>query len=670
VITETLKSYNDGDPTQRDQLGLFVQQVRGFCSAHSPKITGTPVMEPNSGDCDNLVKQKNLAKLGGIDHGSPAIVGPSRYVTDAAWVGRPVVAYVGARDGMLHAFYVSGGASWKDPTGMGLPGGVKAGQELWAFLPPGQLCNLATNNAMVDASVNVIDVFGDFPVDKNNDGVIDWTDPAELPTHVRTWRTVLLAAAGLGGPELFALDVTNPLRPVLLWHLDGRRENDTRFDVDADGKWDTFDKAKLPTYALKWFDWDPAGTELAVAGASYIPTDYNTTDASVLDAIKFSRYDYRNLGQTYGTAIGKITVGNASQYVAYVATNMVDYGEGIENPLGFRGLELFAIDLITGQKQWQWERRYTRQDGDGTVIADNTIPGRVALVDADSDGSVDRIIVGDLEGHMWELSARDGRNLNYYPDKNDPKKFWSLPLFGARDLQAPSADAITRSQYQVNGKAKLAEQPLTSPIGLGRFTVVRKELQPYLLGRLAVVQGAMGVDWSIAPFEPGAVYVVPVAPDFNTRIAPPLDVNAITPSTDPRLYGVLKPEAVWKLDLGVGERVFGMPRIVNNEVIFNTAFGSFSGDITDTISEGGNLYMTGTNAKTGEATQTVTANLSKSFGGVVVFGGNVVVTTDTAITKKALPDELKPDGDPSKRPFNRFTPALFKSWEPSYVKTR
>jgi type IV pilus assembly protein PilY1 len=669
VITQTLLPYSAADATQRDQLGLFLQQVRGFCSAHNPKLTGTPVMEPADPDCDDLVKQKNVAKLGGIDHGSPAIVGPSRYVTDAAWVGRPVVAYVGARDGMLHAFYVSGGTSWKDPSNKGLPAGVTPGQELWAFLPPSQLCNLATNNAMVDASVNVIDVFGAFPVDANGDGVIDWTDSRERPTYVRSWHTVLLGAAGLGGPELFALDVTNPVHPVLLWHLDGSRENDGRFDVNGDGRWGTFDKSNLATYATKWFDWNPAGTELA--GKDYVPTDYNTTDANVLDEIKFGRYDYRNLGQTYGTAIGKITVGNASQYVAYVATNMVDYGSGSVTPLGFKGLELFAIDLISGQKLWQWERRYTRLDGAGTPIADNTIPGRVALIDADSDGSVDRIVVGDLEGHMWELSARDGRNLNYFQDKNDVRKFWSLPLFGTRDLLATGADATTLADYKVDGGSKLAQQPLTSPIGLGRFTVVRKGLEPYLLSRLAVVQGAMGVDWSVAPFEPGAVYVVPVAPDYNTRIAPPLDVSKIDASTDPRLYGVLKPEAVWKIDLGVGERVFGMPRIVNNDVIFNTAFGSFSGDITDTILEAGNLYMTGTDAKTGQATGTTpTPNQSKSFGGVVVFGGNVIVTTDSAITKKPVPAELKSDGDPSKRPFDRFTPALFKSWEPSYLKTK
>jgi type IV pilus assembly protein PilY1 len=664
VNAEDLLPYNDADSTQRDVLGMFVQQVRGHCSAHNPRITGAAIMEPTDGQCDDHAKQKNTAKLGGIDHGSPAIVGPSRYVTDAAWIGRPVVAYAGSRDGMLHAFYVSGGAGWKDPSGATLPAGVARGQELWAFVPPGQLCGLATNNAMVDASVNVIDVFGQFPTDANGDGVIDWSSAAERPGYQRTWRTVLLAAAGQGGSELFAMDVTSPLKPVLLWHLSGESEKDGRFDLDRDGDWDTFDPADPKTYGLKWFDWDDG-----VSSTAHIPTDYRTKDPSVIEELKLGKYDYRNLGLTYGTAIGKISVGNAFQYYAYVATNMVDYADPAAtedaeqfSPLGYRGVEVFAIDLLTGEKVWQWEKKYTRTNPDGTVIADDTIPGRVALADVNSDGSVDRIYVGDLEGRMWELDARDGRNLNYLPDATKPDpKYYSLPLYGTEDMTASGANATTRTLHTVAGTTHLAQQPLTSPIGLGRFTLVRKELEPYLLGRLAIVQGAMGVDWSIAPFEPGSVYVLPVSPEYKTRLEAPIDVNA---SRDPRVYGVLQKEAAWRIPLLVGERVFGMPRVVNNEVIFNTAFGSFSGDITDTIEEAGNLYMVGTTTD-GDAAQEVTANQSKSFGGVLVFGDNLIVTTDNAITKRPLPAELKPDADPSRRPFNRSTPAVYKTWEPT-----
>jgi type IV pilus assembly protein PilY1 len=655
VVSEDLLSYNDPDATQRDVLGMFVQQVRGHCSAHvDGKVTNPPIDPPIPSDaqCDDPIKQKNIAKLGGIDHGSPAIVGRSRYVTEDPWTARPVVAYAGARDGMLHAFYVSGGTGWKDPAGNAL-GSVARGQELWAFLPPGQLCNLHTNNAMVDASVNVIDVFADFPMDANNDGVIDWTSASERPDAIREWRTVLLAAAGEGGSELFALDVTSPVHPVLLWHVGGEQENDGRFDVNGDGAFETFDKSKPHTYATKWFDWDDADED---GPTSHIPTDYNTKSAGILDELKFGRYDYRNLGLTYGTAIGKVSTGDAFQYVAYIATSMVDFTK--ESPLGFRGVEVFALDLVTGKKLWQWERAYRRKNGEGTVIADNTIPGRVALADVNSDGSVDRIYVGDLEGHLWELSALDGRNLNYLPDKSD--KFHSFPLFGTRDMVASTATPEILTLFKVNGGSTIAQQPLTSPIGLGRFTKVSTALEPYLKGRLAIVQGAMGVDWSIAPFEEGSVYIIPVAPEAGTRVDAPVNLSE---PPNPLLYGVLKEPAAWRVPLRVGERVFGMPRIVNNEIIFNTAFGSFSGDITESITEAGSLYEVGTDSS-GQTQQNVSANLSKSFGGVLVFGDQVIITTDNAITKKDIPPGLKSDGDASKRPFNRNTPAVYRTWEP------
>jgi hypothetical protein len=214
----------------------------------------------------------------------------------------------------------------------------------------------------------------------------------------------------------------------------------------------------------------------------------------------------------------------------------------------------------------------------------------------------------------------------------------------------------------------MAQQPLTSPIGMGRFTRVPsdpdpdKDLNKYFKNRLAIVQGTMGVDWSIAPFEEGSVYVIPVAPEHGTRVATPVDTTTTDASKQPLLVGVLDPRAVWRIPLQVGERVFGMPRIVNNEIIFNTAFGSFSGDITASLTEAGNLYQVGTTSS-GALRKSVESNQSKSFAGVVVFGDKLVITTDNSIGVKDLPAELKPDGDPSTRPFNRFTPAIFRTWE-------
>ncbi len=674
VTTGTLIPANDasGD-TQRGQLGMFVQQVRGYCSAHTtPPITGTPVFEPTDAQCDDT-RQPNVAYLGGVDHGSATLVGPSRYVTDAPWSSRPVVAYVGARDGMLHAIYVSGGSSSWTADGKTLPSGIQPGTELWAFIPPAQICGTGTgglfsNDAMVDASVNVIDVFGNFPVDRNNDGVIDWagsSDPNldERPTGLKTWRTVLLAAVGQGGSELFAMDVTNPLKPVLLWHVAGPTEKDGRWDANADGNFsdagDQFDPANPRTYAVKWLEATDSSGLSAVNGVSQVKT---------------GRFDYRNLGLAYGTAVGKLWEGNAFTYVAYVSTSTADFTNA-DTPLGYKGIEVFALDLVTGQKIWQWERRYARATSGGVVIADNTIPGRPALADVDADGSVDRVYVGDIEGHLWELEAHAGGNMNYLQSKDsrDPpnQKYYSFPLFGTPRMNPGTAsdgtraDASTLALYTL-ASGDLVQQPLTSPVGLGRFTEVPSTpstLNTFFPNRLAVLQGTMGVDWAIAPFEKGNLFVLPVYWESNSRLAywynsatpqPELDIGA---SPDPRAFGLIRPEAEWQIQLGVGERIFGMPRVVNNEIVFNTAFGSFTGDISDTILDRGNLYI----VKSGGTG--IEQIPSKAFGGVLVFQNKLVMTTATGIKAKSEPTDMT-GGGVLQMPFNRASPAIFKTWEP------
>lgn len=122
--------------------------------------------------------------LGGIDHSTPAIIGPSSVAGSPT---RPTVAYVGALDGMLHAIGVSGG-------------GVTPGTELWAFIPPSQLTRIAQLQAGVDGSPQVSDAF----VDLSGNGL-------------RSWHTLLAIPSGNFGGTLDMLDVTDPLHPAYLW---------------------------------------------------------------------------------------------------------------------------------------------------------------------------------------------------------------------------------------------------------------------------------------------------------------------------------------------------------------------------------------------------------------------------------------------------------------------
>src|SRR5439155_846744 len=145
--------------------------------------------------------------MGGVEHSAPAIVGPSTLTSTT----RPTMAYVGALDGMIHAFQ-AGVNSAASPTNPGEISG--AGKELWAFIPSSQepklqyfrSPNVISNYPAVDASL----AYSEVP-DPNTSGA---------------YLTVLLGTMGVGGNSLIALDVTNPTastpaKPKLLWERSG-----------------------------------------------------------------------------------------------------------------------------------------------------------------------------------------------------------------------------------------------------------------------------------------------------------------------------------------------------------------------------------------------------------------------------------------------------------------
>src|SRR5699024_714996 len=160
--------------------------------------------------------------------------------------------------------------------------------------------------------------FGDFPTDANGNGTIEWTVAGERPTGLRQWRTVLLAAAGQEsknlvagqrGLELFAMDVTDPVNPVLLWDVTGFSEKEGRWDANGNHVFDRddttrellaselFSHSDPRSYALRWRDWDD-GDE----GTFDVPAKYDETDTDKVKLYRTGRHDYSNLGFTYGTS--------------------------------------------------------------------------------------------------------------------------------------------------------------------------------------------------------------------------------------------------------------------------------------------------------------------------------------------------------------------------------
>jgi hypothetical protein len=166
--------------------------VKGEVAALKPAIG--PTM--NNNEVSFLIDRINagfktgdswVPKLGGVDRSTMAVIEPSPVIPN----GRPTMLYVGGQDGMLHAVCAS-----TTPTYC-----PSVGTELWAFLPRTELSKVRTNTTRLDGSPKVADVFGTFP-----DG--------------RGFRTVLTFQTGNRyDAAIYALDITNPSDPKLLWEL-------------------------------------------------------------------------------------------------------------------------------------------------------------------------------------------------------------------------------------------------------------------------------------------------------------------------------------------------------------------------------------------------------------------------------------------------------------------
>ncbi|WP_440532992.1 pilus assembly protein [Variovorax sp. YR566] len=158
--------------------------------------------------------------LGDIISGAPVRVGkPPFSYADTGYADfvttkatRKPVVYVGANDGMLHAF----SADSSD-----------GGTELWAYVPTAVMPNLFKLANTDYASHHQYYVDG---------------PPIMADIKVGTaWKTILVGGLGNGGAGYYALDITDPLNPQVLWEFTsadmGKTYGNPVIGKKADGTW-------------------------------------------------------------------------------------------------------------------------------------------------------------------------------------------------------------------------------------------------------------------------------------------------------------------------------------------------------------------------------------------------------------------------------------------------
>ena len=158
--------------------------------------------------------------LGTIEYATPVTVEPpTRTVKSANYLkfsqqrwNRDNMLLVAANDGMLHAFIL--GQNQPNSSGYEVNEAIRGatdtlrlseGDELWAFVPKTTMPHLEQlprfgQQTFLNASPMVMDV----------------------PNPNDEWRTVAVGAFGNGARGYYALDITDPLNPEILWEIDNQ----------------------------------------------------------------------------------------------------------------------------------------------------------------------------------------------------------------------------------------------------------------------------------------------------------------------------------------------------------------------------------------------------------------------------------------------------------------
>ncbi|MGD8523332.1 MAG: PilC/PilY family type IV pilus protein [Desulfobacterales bacterium] len=358
------------------------------------------------------------------------------------------MVYFGANDGMLHAVL-----DVTDPNVDVDNDETSHGIEAWGFIPPDQLHRLkdmlegSTHSYYVDSSPKA------YFHDVDADGRID-------PGHGD--RVILVCGARKGGTGYFALDVTYPLAPQFLWRIDRSNTttgilelyNDTSMYSNNGGSFQDGDPLRIWDFAGGWGPDIAARVEGTMTGYflrydnGTIPFSVNQWVGNLTTAVYGDYMDGGTATPFIWARIKSITTADPDVIIpelgeswsepqfGCVKTDAADVtgtpvffiGGGYSSDHSF-GKAVIAIDVMTGGVVKLFKNDFS------ITGMDYSIASTVAVIDADGNGFVDKLYVGDLGGQMWRLgnfTDPSGSPLNF-PESDENIMNWTPQLLFVSD---------------------------------------------------------------------------------------------------------------------------------------------------------------------------------------------------------------------------------------------
>lgn len=281
----------------------------------------------------------------------------------------------------------------------------ESGVESWGFMPQAVIGNLKLLRENVAGTALPYGVDGSpivlirdrapttGPLSARVTGIIGdvVSDPSASPPVIGD-RVLLFFGLRRGGSTYYALDITDPDSPKLLWKL----SHEGLFRAGQSSA-DAGSAAQFAALGLAFSTPQVGRIQLAVDanGDAISPAE----SRSVL--IFGGGY---NGGRVSGAKVGKDL--NNSRNTVAAAQLGTDDGSGSVD----RGNALFMIDAASGQLIWRAVRSQTASAGYTTTSGTrsyahpmlvDSIPSDLTALDTDNDGFTDRLYVGDTGGRVW-----------------------------------------------------------------------------------------------------------------------------------------------------------------------------------------------------------------------------------------------------------------------------
>ena len=312
-------------------------------------------------------------KLGDIFHSNIVTVGtPSIYYNDTRDKNNAFAAFRtanprssanlkriilgGANDGQFHAF-IAGGT------------GANGGKENWSFVAPNLMPKLQYLAHTTKQSSAPHQYLADGPVVVADAWLGSGSDTAKA---VSDWHTLAILSVGKNDTTAY---------PKSYWSASS-----------------SCDSGLSPTYVAT-----TSGTTLATPYyCGYYAFDYtNTLSPSFKWVLNPSSTTAPYLGEPWGKmAVGKVLISGKEKWVGFVGDGYNTANCTGNGTCDTRGKGFMVIDLSNGTVLWSYNRS---NNSANNPPMNYSFAGSPAIIDADSDGFIDTVYIGDMGNNMWRF---------------------------------------------------------------------------------------------------------------------------------------------------------------------------------------------------------------------------------------------------------------------------